>query len=263
MQRRAGIAHFAVAQRLRFFLLLFTAGVGEHVVDSVRYPIGPHAMLLVKPGQVQQFRLNPTLAGQLIVIEPSFFLPDPLTSKEVPMHGWWQTLPLLPEDLVQEFLTAAADLAADGARYAGHRLCDALLRHRLYTLLLQIRLFTDQAPAAASRTHELVHEFRRLVEAGYADRHSVTGYAARLGCSQKTLTRACWAVEDRSAKAVLDARLLLEAKRLLAHGGSSVSETAQQLGFSEATNFSRFFKSAEGLTPAAFRAKQPVSEAPP
>ena len=64
-------------QRIRFFLLLlFTEGTGEHVVDFVSHPVRPNTLLLVKPGQVQQFCLNPSLEGQLIVIDPSFLRPS-------------------------------------------------------------------------------------------------------------------------------------------------------------------------------------------
>ena len=84
---------------------------------------------------------------------------------------------------------------------------------------------------------------------------SIPFYAERLGCSQKTLTQACLTVEARTPKGILSERTLLEAKRLLAHGGDGVAQVAQQLGFSETTNFIRFFKKYEHVTPAQFRAR--------
>jgi AraC-like DNA-binding protein len=47
--------------------------------------------------------------------------------------------------------------------------------------------------------------------------------------------------------------VLLEAKRLLAHSTASVAAVAHQLGFSEATNFVKFFRRNAGVTPKAFR----------
>ena len=67
------------------------------------------------------------------------------------------------------------------------------------------------------------------------------------------MTQACLTVEARTAKRMLDERTLLEAKRLLAHGSEGVAQVAQQLGFSETTNFIRFFKKYEQVTPAQFR----------
>jgi AraC-like DNA-binding protein len=56
------------------------------------------------------------------------------------------------------------------------------------------------------------------------------------------------------AKEFIDRRVVLEAKRLLAHGNQSAARVAAQLGFSSATNFSKFFHQRTGQSPIAFRA---------
>lgn len=48
-------------------------------------------------------------------------------------------------------------------------------------------------------------------------------------------------------------RLVLEARRLLFHTPESLKEIAFNLGFSEASYFTRFFKRETGLTPAEYR----------
>jgi AraC-like DNA-binding protein len=55
---------------------------------------------------------------------------------------------------------------------------------------------------------------------------------------------------------VITDRLVLEAKRLLAHTLLPVAVIGDQLGFAEATNFVKFFRREAGSTPGAFRAKQ-------
>jgi AraC-like DNA-binding protein len=57
----------------------------------------------------------------------------------------------------------------------------------------------------------------------------------------------------RSAKQVVDLRVALEARRILVHSTASASAIGEQLGFSEPTNFQKFFKRQVGLTPEAFR----------
>jgi AraC-like DNA-binding protein len=59
----------------------------------------------------------------------------------------------------------------------------------------------------------------------------------------------------RSAKRVIDERVLLEARRRLAYGGESVTQLSEALGFPEATQFIKFFKRLSGETPAAFRSR--------
>ena len=244
------------AQRIQFFLLLlFTEGAGEHMVDFVNHPVRSNTLLLVKPGQVQQFCLNPSLEGRLIVIDPLFLPPEPAATHGSPFRVWWPTCIELSDDLVGRFLAAAADISADSVSFAGNPTRRLLLQHQLCTLLLRLRLHTEgDVPAAApGKVYSLVARFKELAEEEYFLHRSIPYYAERLGCSQKTLTQACLTVEARTAKGMLDERILLEAKRLLAHGGDGVAQIAQHLGFSETTNFIRFFKKYEQVTPAQFR----------
>ena len=77
--------------------------------------------------------------------------------------------------------------------------------------------------------------------------------------AEKTLTRICSAVAGVGAKAFIASRLALEAKRLLVHTEMPISAIAQRLGFDEATNFTKFFRSIEGCTPGDFRRQFDVS----
>jgi AraC-like DNA-binding protein len=100
------------------------------------------------------------------------------------------------------------------------------------------------------------------VETNLHRERSVKYYARRLGYSEKTLTRACIASEGRTAKVMIDERVTLEAKRLLAHSRSSAAEIGWQLGFSEATNFAKFFKRMARVTPSTFRARFAATSGP-
>lgn len=71
--------------------------------------------------------------------------------------------------------------------------------------------------------------------------------------SERTLTRACLADSGQSAKCLIDARVLLEAKRLLAYGNESVDSISRRLGFSDSSSTGRFFKRLQGGTPMGFR----------
>ena len=76
-----------------------------------------------------------------------------------------------------------------------------------------------------------------------------------LRCSTRALSRACRAVTGTSTKDVIDARVALEARRLLVHTDLPINAIARQLGFSEVTNFGKFFVRRVNMTPGAFRRK--------
>ena len=70
---------------------------------------------------------------------------------------------------------------------------------------------------------------------------------------EKALSRMCIAAVGVPAKVVINQRLILEAKRLLAHTTLPVQSIGSALGFDEATNFVKFFRKATGTTPLTFR----------
>jgi AraC family transcriptional regulator, transcriptional activator of pobA len=61
----------------------------------------------------------------------------------------------------------------------------------------------------------------------------------------------------RSTKHVIDERVVLEHKRLLAHTEISVKQLAERTGFDEPTNLVKFFRHHTGMTPLAFRTNLP------
>jgi AraC-like DNA-binding protein len=99
----------------------------------------------------------------------------------------------------------------------------------------------------------LVRSLRRELETLVHARPSVAQLARRLGVSTSTLTRTCNEVLGHSAKEELDRRVALEAQRLLVHGASTSVAIGEFLGFSEPTNFVKFFRRRVGTTPEAFR----------
>jgi AraC family transcriptional regulator, transcriptional activator of pobA len=80
----------------------------------------------------------------------------------------------------------------------------------------------------------------------------VAHYARRLGYSARTLSRGVHAAIGRSAEDYLCERLLLEAKRLLAHDKLSQAQCGQRPGFTDAENFSAFSLRETGLRPRAW-----------
>jgi AraC-like DNA-binding protein len=139
-----------------------------------------------------------------------------------------------------------------------------VLRHHLSALLLRLgRLEPDGGPAVAAADSAVLLRFRAEIDRRFASTRQVDDYATALGCSVRTLTRASLAVTGRTAKQLVDERVALEAKRLLAQSDFTVAEIGARLGFSEATNFGRFFGRTVGTSPGQFRADSRRAAAEP
>jgi AraC-like DNA-binding protein len=108
-------------------------------------------------------------------------------------------------------------------------------------------------PVPGRALPELFARFRALVERDFAHSRDVSEYAAQLGYSPRTVSRATHEAFGIAAKQFIDRRVTLEAKRLLAHDELSAAQIATYLGFTSATNFTKFFRRHTGSTPGAFR----------
>ncbi|MEU1184331.1 helix-turn-helix transcriptional regulator [Streptomyces sp. NPDC005820] len=244
-------------------LALVHDGTGTHMIDFVDHPCRPGTLLHVRPGQVQRLPTGPDggpadLDATIVLFTPDFppRLPATVRVTDDPFGpASWQ---LRPEDH-DRFRRALADLAAE---YAGlpdqeRDITRELLRQLLAGILLRIaRLPAPDGSQEKGATQEPYRLFQHELERSFAVLRQAHDYAARLGYSLKTLNRACQGATGHTAKQLVDARVTLEAKRLLAHTELPVAAISRRLGFTEPTNFSKFFTRATGETPGTFRAAQ-------
>lgn len=131
---------------------------------------------------------------------------------------------------------------------------DRFLSAATEMLVVWLGLDQDYESRRASLPEPHVDLLRQLEQdPGWS--RSVKDRARRLGYSERTLTRACQAATGRTAKEVIDDRIVLEARRLLSHDGYSVAAVARDLSFAESSNFTKFFRRTTGETPETWRSQ--------
>lgn len=239
--------------RLDFHTLtLVTEGRGAHMVDFVSHACRPGTLLWVRPGQVQRFDPDGALNGPHLLLTTAF--PARFGGADRLVDQWygpvcWQL------GTGADFAALSALMGQIRAEFDRSGNCSPdILRLQLTVLLLQIdRLPRPGEQPDPRRGGELYARFRAELEHRYASTRRAEDYARRLGCTVKTLTRACSSVTGQPVKQVIDARVALEAQRLLAYTDETVSAIARRLGFSEPTNFGKFFARQCGVTPGDFR----------
>ena len=227
-------------------IIVPTAGMGSHVVDMATYTVEPGSVIHVQPGQVQRWLLDGEFDGWAIVIAPHvcppglFDLTSP--SPKVVLGTSIEVAKSLVASLTEP------DLLPPKAQ--------ARLRLSIAAVLLELIASAGEGPTIPpelSSEQAIVSDFRRELEFHYLTSRSVTDYAKLIGCSPKTLTRATNRVLGQTPKQVIDARVTYAASRLLANTDISISWISTKLGFSQQSNFAKFFARQVGLTPAAYR----------
>lgn len=231
-------------------LMLTTAGHGTVEIDFNAQQCRPGTLLWIRPGQALDIRSD-GLSASAVTFEPRLAAEHwPEQPEQLDVPASWQLEGEDEDAIISEF----AQLTVDCERHRSGPLAAELLRHQLAVLLLRIALLTRDpvTPGAEARTFA---RFRRRLEAGHPRSRRVEDYAEEMGCSVRTLTRASLSVTGRTAKQVVDDRVALEARRLLACTDMSVAEVGRRLGFPEPTNFGRFFHREVGMSPGQFRAE--------
>lgn len=254
-RRAAPGRHLVRPQRPEFHLVfVVTAGAGHHTVDFAEHPLGPGSVMWVRPGQVQQFDPAFQLRGPLLMFRPDF--PPPGTAVDDPFGAVTWTLSPAQRRLVQAGLRhLAVEYAALPDQWnVAH---SAVLAHLLGAVLHRLVLADKGTQAASQRpvpaSREVFTRFRAAVERDFAEVRHVEHYARTLGYSTRTVARATTAVAGMSPKAFIDHRVVLEARRLLAHTDLPAARIADRLGFPDPTNFLKFFQHRTGTTPGRFR----------
>jgi AraC family transcriptional activator of pobA len=242
-------------QRADFHVLaLVDAGHGVVTVDFLRHPLQERSAVWIPPGAVHRWDDIADLTGHLVLFVPT-----------APVTHATRELVASP-DLAARWSIPDADWPfVDAAR--NHLLLEATsppgdLPTELPEILLSALVTRLRPPHAEARaTHPLFHLFRSSVEAHFREHHDAGYYARSLGYAPRTLSRAVQQVTGRTAKAYLVDRIVLEAKRLLAHDRLTAASCAHRLGFPDPSNFSVFFHKATGIRPGAWQAAavSPVS----
>lgn len=244
---RVGPAHFALPQRPTFpqFVLMRSEG-GAHVVDFEPISARPGRLIHTRPGQVQLWDASARFDATLVIAEPA----SAAETSWFPGHRPWMDLDPADLELVTRTIAAIRRLhdPHDGEATTG----------RLMLALFEVlRAVFERAAHQDDRTRLPAPyvAFRDAIERDLTHALDVTDHARRLGYSARTLSRACRQVTGQTAKAVLTERVALEAKRLLVHTDLTAAAVGDRLGFSEATNFSKFFGRTVGTSPTKFRAR--------
>ena len=246
-------------QQAFYMLLLVESGQGEHRIDFVDYSLSSNSFLFVRPGQVQEWINYQTLKGEVILIDPLSLPHEEGFSGRLMQRlslDHWPNSITLSDSVKADLLASLHRLQQDINGFDATEMDITLVQHELVGLLLRMaRWFkkNEDTPDINPRSQKTFELFKQLLEQEYKHQHNLSFYAHRLGYAQSTISRACKRAEGFSAKIIIDQRIILEAKRMLVHSPLSIAEIGYNLGFSEATNFNKFFRRLEGTTPQLFR----------
>lgn len=246
--------------QLSFYEILFIEeGTGTFTLDENKISVTPGTIIFTSPGQVRCWEIDEKVRGYTLFFDKDFlylFFSDELflyrfqyfhqysfpTGMQISRGSFEKCLELLYE-IEQEFRQLQND--------SSH-----LIRSVLYQLLVVLNRYYAGIYNVQRDTyvHSDFYRFRSLLEKNFVTDRTVEAYTQMLGISSGFLNKICRQFSGLSAQQMIHHKLISEIKKHL-YQNKSAKEISYEFGFSDPSNFNRFFKKLIGTTPQQYRKK--------
>lgn len=128
-----------------------------------------------------------------------------------------------------------------------------LISYYLSTTLAEVFLSYKNTVATPRVNNDILSNFKNLVYKQFKQHINIKGYASQLNITPNHLNKVVKNETGKTTTEVIHEIIILEAKVLLFQTKLTVNEISLELGFEDASYFSRFFKKETGFTPSKFR----------
>ncbi len=249
-----------------FQILHLARGRAEMVCDGESHVLEAPCIVTVPAMSVHGYAFSADVEGRVLTL---FQARVPALAGSRSLEAVFAAARIMPLERGASATRLAADVAAIADEFVQRRpdrlaAIEARLRLVLISLGRAMRGQAAGAQAEGGPALRHVARFRELVERDHATHAPVEAYARRLGLTAVHLNRVCREATGMSALMLINARLALEARRMLAFTSMSAKEVAFALNFNDPSYFGRFFRRMTGTSPARFRAlHNPAADAAP
>jgi len=244
--------------RVHFSLMLYIEqGEGSHFIDFNHYPFSKGSFIFVNKNQIQAFALNEHIKGKLVLFTDSF-IEHVQTNMNMPalslnhFHIAYSAVFTPSPALTSSCVSLLSEIQKEIDHEGNNTLITMLLFSSLFLMLERERPHSYAKVLSQSQVKQF-NFFSELLDQGLTGKREAAYYAEQLHITYKTLNNLCKLATNRTAKQLIDAYTIIEAKRRLILESKQVQEIAYDLGFEETSNFIKYFKKHTLNTPSQFR----------
>ncbi|VEH19578.1 L-rhamnose operon transcriptional activator rhaR [Chryseobacterium nakagawai] len=241
-----------------YSMIIFEKGQGEHVIDFVHYDIKANRIFLINYGQVHAWIKLKDVKGYIINFTKEFYnliytgnnkiKSDLINSEITPyididqktMCEWNQLAELIKNEYQAE------------KREFKELIC-IYLKAILIKYRRHHRCSLEGTINKSDRKTVLIQQFNELVNVKFKQWKFPRQYADELHITSNYLNIIVKKSLGWSAGYIIRERIVLEAKRLLQSTDLTVAEIGTELGFTDKSNFNKYFKGYVHTTPENYR----------
>lgn len=242
-----------------YTVLLVEKAEGQHTIDYTVFPFQDLEVHFISPGQIHQVALTTKPSGWVMTFSREFLvennIPESFISNINLFSSFGDSPPLkIDQDTFERLLNILKEMETCLPSNLNYRM--RALGALLQLFLIYCNNSASLNPRQLDEHHPgicILRDFKQLIDKHYVDWHKVQEYATDIHITPKHLSQTVKSITGKSAKELIQDRLILEAKRLLLHTEMNIKEIAYAIGFEEPLHFSGFFKKLEGHSPSEFR----------
>lgn len=228
-------------------LVFLSSTTGKHVIDGRNTSIKTPCLLVIRKDNVHHWELVNPVEGFVLLVKDQFVEHslDFEIRRLVDAISRFDTIYLEESGTMRNLMEMLA--------VEDNKIC----QEGLFKVILAKAIgYTGSSGRSMPGQENIYARFCGMLNQDARVVNHVAYYASKLNTSPQNLSSACRKNANLTASEVLAGYIVKEAKRLLFYTTSSVSEVAFELGFSDNSNFSKYFKRYTGLTPKEFKNQQ-------
>jgi AraC family transcriptional activator of pobA len=253
-----------IPYRTTFYAVgLCRAGTVVLKANRDHYQVAPGSLILLGPEVLRHWQQQSAdyHTEALFFTETFFSAPytDPTRLRQLPFFHAQATrvLPLSSSETAQ--VGQLLEQVRQTLKRPSHYQADIVRSYVAILLLIAADSYERMTPTIApTRRVNLVARFQQLVAQPDPNRRRVADYASLLFVTSKYLSETLKADTGRTAGEWIDSQMLREARHLLWQTDRSIMQVAEELGFSDASAFGKFFRRQTGQTPLAYKQQRPL-----
>jgi AraC-like DNA-binding protein len=252
--------------RTNYFSFVFVKdGNGKYTTDDQSFLTSPGTIYFTNPGHYKSFEWYRIEQVYLVTLSESFLKENvhPDVFEEFPFLLSETVAPrTLKPEAFSEFEGIYMQILKESLGNSPYK--NKIIGNLFVVLLLKIKeyFWADYNPIyEGNRSSQIVKLFKETLEKHYRDLangkmqmlYQAQDYAREQNLHPNYLSNVIKSKTGRTISTWIADKTIAEAKSMLKNSSLPVKQIAYQLGFSESTHFSNYFKKHTNLTPNAFR----------
>lgn len=225
-------------------LVLLTNTTGYHTIDEREYFVKTPCLLIIQQDNVHHWNLTAPVEGYVLLLKKAFEEQclDPEIIHLIHKITALDIIYLKESYPLQDIFRILTN--------EENRICQEGLLRVILSKSLESKL---KISSPSTLSLDLFKRFNALLLNGTTVVNSVAHYALILNTTPQNLNSICKKHTNQTASKLIADQILKEAKRLLIYTDNTIAEIGYALGFTDKSNFTKFFKRHLHITPQQFK----------